>query len=103
MRIGLMLTNQDVAGIAFGTTGREQRRRREVRCRSASAPLPLGSPPFRSPLRALSSPVRALGSPVRAKRRTLRASARAKESSRMPGTKTERKVLEDQITISDRG
>jgi len=36
---------------------------------------------------------------VRAERRTLRATARAKQSSRMLGTKTSEKTLEEQIAI----
>jgi hypothetical protein len=39
--------------------------------------------------------------PVRAQRRTHRAPARAKQLSRMPGTKTTEEVLDDQITICD--
>jgi len=40
---------------------------------------------------------------VRAQRRTLRAAARAKQLSRLLGTKTSWQTLEEQITISDRG
>ncbi len=94
-----MVTNQDVADAAFGVTGPEQRHRREVRCWSASAPLPLGSP-----LRTLGSPLRTLVSPVRAKRRTPRRSVRegvhphahlsgAREASHAPPPRARRSTV----------